>query len=157
MRALADELGIAGHVTFAGWRYDDDIRAILSTCDVCLAPDPPSPLNDVSTMIKIPEYLAMGAAVASYDLVESRISAAGAAEYATPGDPEALGAAVDRLLDDPERRAAMATAGQADVRDRLAWQHQVPALLAAYDRALDSRPAAPGRPVAALEAQQPAA
>ncbi|HEY4098438.1 MAG TPA: glycosyltransferase family 4 protein [Baekduia sp.] len=148
MKELTAELALEDHVEFAGWRYDDDIRAILSTCDVCLAPDPPSPLNDVSTMIKIPEYLAMGAAVASYDLVESRISAAGAAEYATPGDPEALGAAVDRLLDDPERRAAMAAAGQADVRDRLAWQHQVPPLLAAYDRALDARPAAPGRAAA---------
>ncbi len=135
MRALAAELGIADRVTFAGWRYDDDIRQILSTCDVCLAPDPPSPLNDVSTMIKIPEYLAMGCAVASYDLTESRVSAGDAAEYATPGDPEALGAAVARLLDDPGRRAAMARAGQDDVRDRLAWQHQVPPLLAAYTRA----------------------
>ena len=54
------ELGIADHVEFAGWRYDDEIRTMLSTADVCLAPDPPSPLNDVSTMIKIPEYMAMG-------------------------------------------------------------------------------------------------
>lgn len=135
MKALAAELGIADRVEFAGWRYDDDIRAILSTCDVCLAPDPPSPLNDVSTMIKIPEYLAMGCAVASYDLPESRVSAGDAAVYATPGDPVALGAAVAALLDDPARRAAMALEGQAAVRDRLAWQHQVPTLLAAYERA----------------------
>lgn len=135
MKALATELGIADRVEFAGWRFDDDIRAILSTCDVCLAPDPPSPLNDVSTMIKIPEYLAMGCAVASYELPESRVSAGDAAVYATPGDPAALGAAVAALLDDPARREAMALEGQADVRDRLAWQHQVPALLAAYTRA----------------------
>ena len=43
MKALAAELGIADRVDFAGWRYDDDIRTILSTADVCLAPDPPSP------------------------------------------------------------------------------------------------------------------
>jgi glycosyltransferase involved in cell wall biosynthesis len=135
MKALAAELGLTDRITFAGWRYDDDIRAILSTCDVCLAPDPPSPLNDVSTMIKIPEYLAMGCAVASYDLPESRVSAGGAAVYATPGDPSALGAAVAELLDDPVRREAMVLEGRAAVRDRLAWQHQVPALLAAYARA----------------------
>ncbi|MGZ8633270.1 MAG: glycosyltransferase family 4 protein, partial [Solirubrobacteraceae bacterium] len=64
MRALADELGLAGCVEFAGWRGDDDIREILCSSDVCLAPDPPSPLNDVSTMIKIPEYMALGRAVA---------------------------------------------------------------------------------------------
>jgi glycosyltransferase involved in cell wall biosynthesis len=135
MKALAAQLGIAPRVTFAGWRYDDDIRSILSTCDVCLAPDPPSPLNDVSTMIKIPEYLAMGCAVASYDLPESRVSAGDAAVYATPGDPAALGAAVAALLDDDARREAMVLEGQAAVRDRLAWQHQVPQLLAAYERA----------------------
>jgi len=149
MKALAAELGIADRVEFAGWRYDDDIRAILSTCDVCLAPDPPSPLNDVSTMIKIPEYLAMGCAVASYDLPESRVSAGDAAVYATPGDPAALGAAVAALLDDPARREAMALEGQADVRDRLAWQHQVPALLAAYARATGTVAAPAAEPVAA--------
>jgi len=82
MKALAAELGIADRVEFAGWRYDDDIRAILSTCDVCLAPDPPSPLNDVSTMIKIPEYMALGRAVASYALPESRAGGAGLASGA---------------------------------------------------------------------------
>jgi glycosyltransferase involved in cell wall biosynthesis len=154
MRALADELGLADHVEFAGWRYDDDIRAILSTCDVCLAPDPSSPLNDVSTMIKIPEYLAMGCPVASYDLRESRVSAGDAATYAPPGDPAALGAAVDELLDDPERRAQMGEAGQEAVRDRLSWQHQIPALLAAYSHAVGESAAAGGR---AAEAPAPAA
>jgi glycosyltransferase involved in cell wall biosynthesis len=136
MRALATELRLDDHVQFAGWRFDDDIRAILSTCDVCLAPDPPSPLNTVSTMIKIPEYLAMGAPVASYDLREARVSAGEAAVYAPPGDPAALGAAVAELLGDPERRAQMSALGLERVRETLAWQHQVPQLLAAYDRAL---------------------
>jgi glycosyltransferase involved in cell wall biosynthesis len=150
LRALASELGIADRVTFAGWRLDDDIRSILSTCDVCLAPDPPSPLNDVSTMIKIPEYLAMGCPVISYDLPEARVSAGAAAVYAEPGDSAALGAALDGVLGDPARRAAMAAAGLEAVRDRLAWQHQVPALLAAYERAagVGSDPHTP-RPVPA--------
>jgi glycosyltransferase involved in cell wall biosynthesis len=149
LKTLAAELGIADRIDFAGWRGDDDIRRILSTCDVCLAPDPPSPLNDVSTMIKIPEYMAMGCPVASYDLHESRISGGDAAVFVTPGDPAALGAAVSDLLDDPARRAAMAAAGQAAVRDTLAWQHQVPALLAAYERAIAVRAPAGRRPVAA--------
>jgi glycosyltransferase involved in cell wall biosynthesis len=135
LRGMARELGIAEHVEFAGWRYDDDIRTILSTCDVCLAPDPPSPLNDRSTMIKIPEYMAMGRAIASYDLPESRVSAGEAAAYAVPGDPADLGRTVVELLDDARRRERMGAAGRAAVRDRLAWRHQVPSLLAAYERA----------------------
>lgn len=136
MRELAAELRIADRVEFAGWQGDAAICRILSTCDVCLAPDPPSPLNDVSTMIKIPEYMAMGTSIVSYDLRESRFSAQEAAVYAAPGDPDDLGRCVDALLDDPQRRAAMARAGQARVRDVLAWQHSIPPLLAAYGRAL---------------------
>jgi glycosyltransferase involved in cell wall biosynthesis len=136
MRALAARLGIADRVEFAGWRYDDDIRSILSSADVCLAPDPPSPLNDVSTMIKIPEYMAMGRAIASYDLAESRVSAGEAAGYAAAGDPDALGRCVDELLDDPDRRARMGSIGRERVERELAWHHSERALLAAYDRAL---------------------
>ncbi len=142
MRSLAAELGVADRIDFAGWRFDDDIRRMLSTADVCLAPDPPSPLNDVSTMIKIPEYLAMGRAVVSYDLPEARVSAGDAALYATPGDAEALGRAVATLLDDPARRAEMGEIGLRRVSEQLAWQHSERVLAAAYARACaDERPA----------------
>ena len=116
MRALAAELGLGDRVEFAGWRYDDDIRRILSSADVCLAPDPPSPLNDVSTMIKIPEYMAMGKPVVSYELAESVVSAGDAAAYAEGDDPEALGRCLGELLDDPERRSRMGALGQSASR-----------------------------------------
>ena len=131
------ELGIGDHVEFAGWRYDDDIRSILSTADVCLAPDPPSPLNDVSTMIKIPEYMAMGRPIVSYDLHESRVSAGDAAAVRRrAATPRRSAACVAELLDDPERRARMGAAGRERVERELSWQHSEQALLAAYDRAL---------------------
>jgi glycosyltransferase involved in cell wall biosynthesis len=138
MRELAGRLGLSGSVEFTGWRDDEDICRILSTCDVCLAPDPPGALNDASTMIKIPEYMAMGCAIASYDLQESQVSAAGAALYARRGDPDDLGRCVAALLDDPQARRRMGQEGRARVRDVLAWQHSVPSLLAAYERAVAS-------------------
>jgi glycosyltransferase involved in cell wall biosynthesis len=140
MRALSDQLGLADHVEFAGWRGDDDIRLILSTSDVCLAPDPPSPLNDVSTMIKIPEYMALGRAVVSYALPESRVSAGDSALYAAPGDPDSLGRCAAELLDDRERRERMGAMARRRVESELSWQHSESALLAAYARVL-SRPA----------------
>jgi glycosyltransferase involved in cell wall biosynthesis len=136
MRALAAELGIGDRVEFAGWRYDDDIRRILSSADVCLAPDPPSPLNDVSTMIKIPEYMAMGKPIVSYAIAESVVSAGDAAAYAETGDPEALGRCLSALLDDPERRARMGALGRERVASELSWEHSESGLLAAYDRAV---------------------
>jgi glycosyltransferase involved in cell wall biosynthesis len=152
MRALAEELGLAGCVEFAGWRGDDDIRRILCTSDVCLAPDPPSPLNDVSTMIKIPEYMALGRAVASYALPESRVSALDTALYAAPGDPESLGRCVAELLDDPDRREQMGARARERVELELAWQHSEGPLLAAYARVL-SRPAPAPVPARALTAR----
>ena len=152
MRALADELALGDHVEFAGWRGDDDIRLILSSSDVCLAPDPPSPLNDVSTMIKIPEYMALGRAVASYALPESRVSAGDSALYAAPGDPHSLGRCVAELLDDPARRERMGAMARERIETELSWQHSEGALLAAYARVL-SRPAPSPAPARALTAR----
>ena len=140
---------LGDHVEFAGWRGDDDIRLILSSSDVCLAPDPPSPLNDVSTMIKIPEYMALGRAVASYALPESRVSAGDSALYAAPGDPDSLGRCVAELLDDPARRERMGALARERVETELSWQHSEGALLAAYARVL-SRPAPSPAPPRAL-------
>jgi glycosyltransferase involved in cell wall biosynthesis len=137
MEALAAELGIGDAVEFAGWRGDEDIRRMLSSADLCLGPDPPSPLNDVSTMIKVPEYMAMGKPIASYDLAETRVSAGDAAAYASP-TPEALGELVDELLDDPDRRDEMSRIAAARIPE-LSWQHSTEVLLAAYGRAIERR------------------
>lgn len=137
MEALAGELGIADSVEFAGWRGDADIRRILSSADLCLAPDPPSPLNDVSTMMKVPEYMAMGVPIASFDLAETRVSAGDAAAYAAP-DPAALGALVDELLNDEARRRRMADTALERVVE-LSWQRSGERLLAAYERAVANR------------------
>ena len=74
-------------------------------------------------MIKIPEYMALGRAVASYALPESRVSAGDSALYAAPGDPDSLGRCVAELLDDPERREQMGALARERVETELAWQH----------------------------------
>ena len=143
MEALAVELGIGELVEFAGWRGDDDIRRILSSADVALEPDPPSPLNDLSTMIKVPEYMAMGCPIAAYDLAESRVSAGAAAAYATEPAPASLARCLQELLEDPERRRRMGEDGQARVAE-LSWQRSAEVLLAAYERAM-ARPRSTAR------------
>lgn len=136
MQALAAELGLDDRVEFAGWLGDRDLRALLSTADVCLAPDPPSPLNDASTMAKIAEYLAMGRPVVGYDLVESRATAGAAALYAEHDQPDSLGRCVAELLADPDRRRRMGAVAAQRAATALGWQHSERSLLAAYRRAL---------------------
>ena len=104
--ALSHELGLDDRVEFTGRVSDEDVARYLSTADVCLAPDPKNPLNDVSTMNKIVEYMAMSRPLVSFDLVEARVSAGEAALYATPNDEREFARLVAELLDDPERRAA---------------------------------------------------
>jgi glycosyltransferase involved in cell wall biosynthesis len=136
MRALAADLGLDGAVEFTGWVEHDTVSRVLSTSDVCLAPDPKNPLNDVSSMIKISEYMAMSRPIVSYDLQESRVGAGDAAVFAAANDVEDFAARVDELLDDPDRRRAMGEAGRARAEGVLAWEHQERSLLSAYRRAL---------------------
>ncbi|HEY8467785.1 MAG TPA: glycosyltransferase family 4 protein [Solirubrobacterales bacterium] len=144
MRRLARQLGIAGDVEFAGWRGDDDIRRILATADVCLAPDPPSPLNVLSSMVKVPEYMAMGRPIASYDLPETRAAAGDAAAYADSPEPAALGRCIDELLSNPGRRARMAYEALRRV-ERLSWERSARILLRAYEDAAAAPPRGPAR------------
>ncbi|SCL34151.1 Glycosyltransferase involved in cell wall bisynthesis [Micromonospora rhizosphaerae] len=135
MLALADELGLADLVTFTGRVPDEDLLRYLSTADVCLSPDPLNPLNDVSTMNKIMEYMAMSRPIVSFDLREARVSAGEAAVYAPPNDESAFAKLVARLLDDPEERRRMGGLGRARVSGPLSWEHSRAALLAAYEAA----------------------
>lgn len=140
MRALVRDLGLADCVEFTGWVEHDTVSRVLSTSDVCLAPDPKNPLNDVSSMIKISEYMAMSRPIVSYDLMESRVGAADAAVYAIANDEADFARRIDELLDDPAAREEMAAAGRARAEGMLAWEHQERSLLAAYRRALEEAP-----------------
>ncbi len=136
MRRLTRDLGLDGVVQFPGRIPDDELMTILSTADVCLAPDPKNPLNDVSTMNKIVEYMALSRPIVSYDLKEARASAGEAALYATPNDPVAFADCIEQLLDDSKRREEMGAAGLTRLRSGLSWEHSEQVLLDAYERAL---------------------
>lgn len=136
---LAKELRLDDCVEFTGRISDEDVTRYLSAADVCLAPDPKNPLNDVSTMNKIMEYMAMSRAVVSFDLIEARVSAGDAAVYATPNDEQEFGDLVGQLFDDPERRRAMGELGRRRVEEFLSWGTSKEHLLAAYEQLLGER------------------
>jgi glycosyltransferase involved in cell wall biosynthesis len=136
---LSDELGLTDVVEFTGWADEDVFMPVLSSADVCLSPEPSSPLNDVSTMIKVAEYMAFGAPVVCYDLRESRATAADAALYAHPNDPRSYADAIDTLLNDDELRQRLGQTGERRVRERLSWESSERELLRAYERAIARR------------------
>ncbi|HEV7887575.1 MAG TPA: glycosyltransferase family 4 protein [Acidimicrobiales bacterium] len=132
MRARVAALGLDDNVRFTGWVGDEEATAYLSTAHVGLCPDPPSPLNDVSTMVKSMEYMAFGLPIVAFDLPETRTTAADAAVYASGADPADLAKRTVALLDDEERRARMASAGRTRIEEQLAWRHQRRAYVELY-------------------------
>lgn len=127
-----------GDVTAAPGMITDRllIRQYLATADVCLAPEPLTPLNQHSTFIKISEYMAMGKPIVAYDLKETRFTAGAAAVYVQPGDTSAFGEAITALIDQSARRQEMGRYASQRVAEVLSWEQQEPGLIRAYDAAL---------------------
>jgi len=139
MRSLTRELGIADRVDFVGFLASPELVRLLSTADVCLSPEPSNALNDVSTMIKVVEYMGLGRPTVAYDLRETRFSAGDAALYAPPNDEAAFADRIETLLDDAELRGSMGAAGRQRIEDELSWAKSEEQLLRAYERVLASR------------------
>ena len=143
MVKLSVDLGIADIVDFPGRVPDEYVQRCLSTADVCLSPDPCNPLNDVSTMNKVVEYMAMARPIVSFDLVEARVSAGDAAVYVRANDELAFAQAIDSLLRDPDGRCRMGELGRRRVERELSWEVSRRELVAFYERLLG-----PSRPIA---------
>jgi glycosyltransferase involved in cell wall biosynthesis len=140
MVALTRELGLDGVVEFTGRVPDETVLRYLSTADVCLSPDPKNSLNDVSSMNKVVEYMAMGRPLVSFDLREARVTARDAAVYALDNDEVQFGKLIAELLDDPDRRERAGKTGRRRVEQALSWETSRQNLLAAYEDVLARPP-----------------
>lgn len=130
---MCGKMGLGEFVTFTGSINDQNLFAILSTADVCVNPDLVTPMSNISTMNKIMEYMALGKPVVQFDVTEGRFSAGDASLYARPNDPVDFANKILALIDDPPSAALMGKRGRNRVRNVLAWQHEQPKLLAAYE------------------------
>jgi glycosyltransferase involved in cell wall biosynthesis len=142
LESEAVKLGIANQVMFTGFVPEEDMLRYLSTAEICLDPNPSSPLNDVSTWIKVMEYMALGKPIVSFDLKETRTSAGDAAVYVPPNKDAEFARAIASLMDDPARRQKMGDCGRARVEDELNWNVVSKNLLAAYSRLFSRAPRA---------------
>lgn len=132
LKALARELDLEGYVELTGYVSEEDLMSNLSAADICVDPDPSSPLNDVSTWIKIMEYMALGKPIVTYDLKETRYSAQDAALYIKPNNELEFAEGIARLMDRPDLRAQMGEYGRQRVHSELKWDIVGQNLLRAY-------------------------
>jgi glycosyltransferase involved in cell wall biosynthesis len=140
LRKMLVDKNLQDMVNFTGRVSDEDLLEILSTADVCVNPDKPCEMNDISTMIKIMEYMALGKPIVQFDLKEGRFSAQDAALYSDVNNqvPD-FAKNILWLVDHPDERNRMGKFGRNRVENELAWKYSVEGLLAAYARAFSKR------------------
>jgi glycosyltransferase involved in cell wall biosynthesis len=138
LRAMVAEKGLGQFVTFTGQVPHEDVLAYLSNADLGVSPDPKTPMNDNSTMIKIFEYMAFGLPVVLFDLKEGRRVAGPAALYASPNDPIDFANQMSRLLNCAELRDQLGAFGRKRIEEGLNWETEKKALLQAYSTALQA-------------------
>jgi glycosyltransferase involved in cell wall biosynthesis len=136
LRSLAAKLQLNGRVELPGFVSDEDLQSNLAAADICLDPDPSSPLNDVSTWIKVMEYMAYAKPIVAFDLRETRFSAGDAAVYVRPNKEADFAEAIVQLMGQPEVRNKMGAYGRRRVEEELQWNKVGRNLLTAYEALL---------------------
>jgi len=72
MKDYAKELGISQRISFTGHVGYDRVMQGIASADVCLCPDPKTPLNDKCSLVKVVEYMSLGKPLVAFDLEEVR-------------------------------------------------------------------------------------
>ncbi|MHA1232976.1 MAG: glycosyltransferase family 4 protein [Candidatus Helarchaeota archaeon] len=143
LKKLSSDLRLNQNVRFTGLLTRKELIPYLSTADICLDPNPLNPLNNVSTMIKVMEYMTFSKPIVSFDLKENRFTAQHAAVYVTPNDEMKYAKAIMKLMDDENARYEMGRYGRKRVEEKLAWQIVSQNLIHAYEWLRKSRKMSP--------------
>lgn len=131
---MIDQLGIAGSVRFVSGVSDAELVQVMGSAEIGVVPS-------LYEGFSLPTAELMACAT---PLVVSRAGAipevVGAdgecADLVPPGDVDALTTALAALLDDPERRARMGTAGRHRALERFSWRAVAEQVVAAYDHVI---------------------
>lgn len=134
LQALRDELGLKEAVTFCGRLQTHDIAALYAQADVALNPSLADNLPN-----SLLEALAAGVPVVSTRvggvpwLVEHEVSAL----LVTPGCPDQMAAALQRMIESPNLRARLVAAGR-EIALQYRWDAVRPRLLQVYAKAMQA-------------------
>lgn len=135
LEAQVDRLGLRANVRFHGYLAPAAFVPILAACQVTVSPDPPTAFNDVSTMVKVLDSLAIGRPVVAFDLREtSRLIGEGGVILDEASAATLSAALIDLLRRPDEVRRLAEAASQRPEALRMGWVHSAEALIAAYDR-----------------------
>ncbi|MEO2072887.1 MAG: glycosyltransferase family 4 protein [Zunongwangia sp.] len=135
LKNLAVDMGLKDYVDFYGRVSDQLLVDILNTADVCVNPDKPTEMNNLSTMNKIMEYMALKKPIVQFNLKEGQFSAQEASLYAK--DVTDFANKIEYLLDNKEVRNYMGDFGYNRVVKELSWDYESDKLISFYQRLLN--------------------
>lgn len=134
LKKLCTKLELNDFVDFYGRVSDEVLVGVLNTADVCVNPDKPTEMNNLSTMNKIMEYMSLMKPIVQYDLKEGRFSAREASLYAN--DINDFADKILILINDEELRKKMGKYGYDRVINELSWDYESEKLIKFYRKVL---------------------
>ncbi len=137
IQTMCKSMGLSDYVDFYGRVDDNTMLEVLNTADVCVNPDRPTTMNDLSTMNKIMEYMALKKPIVQYTLKEGKFSAKRASLYAKNTDPKDFALKIIELLDNPVLRQEMGEFGYQRVVNKLSWKFESKKLVNFYKKILN--------------------
>jgi glycosyltransferase involved in cell wall biosynthesis len=137
LKKLSEDKGLKEYVDFYGRVSDQKLLDVLNTADVCVNPDKPTEMNNLSTMNKIMEYMALKKPIVQYELKEGRNSALKASLYAN--DTTDFAEKIITLLDHPAQRKEMGEFGYQRVVNELSWEFESKKLIEFYNKLMGSQ------------------
>ena len=134
---LSDELfsyiqrsGVAEHIRFIGYVSDPDLRALYSSCRMCVYPS----LYEGFGLPPL-EAMACGAPVITSRIPSIMETVGTAASLVSPTDVQGLAQAITQLLEDENKRSHFASAGIQRAAE-FTWEKTARATLDVYEEAL---------------------
>jgi glycosyltransferase involved in cell wall biosynthesis len=137
IKEMTQKMGLDDYIDYYGRVDDETMINILNTADICVNPDKPTEMNNLSTMNKIMEYMALKKPIVQYDLKEGRVSAQNASLYAKNTSPEDFADKMMWLLGNPKARNEMGEFGYNRIINYLSWEFESKKLIAFYNKILN--------------------
>ena len=129
---IAQDLGLSESCVFHGRVSDSDLRTIVSSADIAVNPDRPSKFNDISSMNKVIEYMALGVPIVQFATIEGERTAGKSAVQAEHPNFQSLAIAILQLSEDEDARLEMQDFGLERFK-LLCWESQVDNLVTLYE------------------------
>jgi glycosyltransferase involved in cell wall biosynthesis len=142
VRRVARRIGVAERVHTLPRVAQSEVTAYASSASVGVSPILPSSLSyEYSLPNKLFQYMEAGLPVVAshFSQVREIIEGSGAGVTVDPADPNAMAAAIVRLLNDPAQRAEAGRRARIAFEARYNWTTAAAVLLALYRRVTESQ------------------